>query len=129
MSGLRLRHYPDKLLRGIVTFDSLRNAPKASKPTSHRSFPALAAGRSLGLRPVCDRAVWSMRRSTRDSFESDTGLDPLIGAHRELLRLYELLQFYVTRRPCIRRDLRRELEDSPSRPLPKFQSEFAQVRL
>jgi hypothetical protein len=53
------------------------------------------AGRSLGLRSVCDRAVWSMRGSMRDSFECDTSLDLLIGAHRELLRLYELLQFCV----------------------------------
>jgi hypothetical protein len=52
---------------------------------------------SLGLGPVSDRARRLACGSVRDSFESDTRLGPLIGAHRELLRLYELLQFCVGR--------------------------------
>jgi hypothetical protein len=47
--------------------------------------------------PAGDRGRWLAWGRMRDCFESDTGLDPLIGAHRELLRLYEPLQFCVGR--------------------------------
>ena len=53
--------------------------------------------RALSLGPVSDRARWLVCGSVRDSFESDTGLDALIGTHREMIRLYELLQFWVGR--------------------------------
>jgi hypothetical protein len=60
-----------------------RSAPRTPNPAGHRGF----------------RLVW---RGEHDGFESDARLHPLIGAHRELLRLHELLQFRIGRRSFIR---------------------------